>query len=266
MTKGKIFAIIIGFLCIIAVGTIFGMNFYNSYTDLIQKNEVLEQENQWLKETNEKTNTDFQKNEQSLMILEDWYKEDGYNSAEEWWIDLQNYRSGYLDCDIKVIEGENAEYITDEQKERLTEIAQQIKESRNPKEVKELVEEFNRIVENIEAQKNEALYQQYIATTNAYSWSGESGYSVPLDGLTPQSGVNYYDGRTETYYSSNVLYHYRTNEWTVDDEGFYRTDEGYYVVAASDMEQGTTFEGSKGTCIVLDSGCSEGVTDYYVQW
>ena len=51
-----------------------------------------------------------------------------------------------------------------------------------------------------------------------------------------------------------------------DSEGFYRTNEGYYVVAASDMAQGTTFEGSKGTCIVLDSGCSEGVTDYYVQW
>lgn len=91
-------------------------------------------------------------------------------------------------------------------------------------------------------------------------------YSVPSDGLTAQSGVNYHDGRTETYYSSNVLYHYNTAAWTVDDEGFYRTDEGYYVVAASDMEQGTVFEGSKGECIVLDSGCAEGVTDYYVRW
>lgn len=85
-------------------------------------------------------------------------------------------------------------------------------------------------------------------------------------GLTQESGVNYYNGRTETYYSSNVLYHYRTNEWTVDDEGFYRTNEGYYVVAASDMPQGTIFEGSKGTCIVLDSGCNENITDYYVSW
>lgn len=90
--------------------------------------------------------------------------------------------------------------------------------------------------------------------------------AYPTDGLTPQSGVNAYDGRVETYYSSNVLHHYRTDEWTVDSEGFYRTDEGYYVVAASDMEQGTIFEGSKGECIVLDSGCAEGVTDYYVAW
>lgn len=89
---------------------------------------------------------------------------------------------------------------------------------------------------------------------------------APTDGLTREGGVNYHDGRTETYYSSNVAYHQNTQEWTLDDEGFYRTDEGYYVVAASDMEQGTVFEGSKGDCIVLDCGCPDGITDYYVGW
>jgi len=103
-------------------------------------------------------------------------------------------------------------------------------------------------------------YSGDIADYTAYEWE------VPSDGLNSWSGVNYHDGRTETFYSSQVLYHYRTNEWWLDDEGFYRTDEGYYVVAASDMEQGTTFEGSKGTCIVLDCGCADGVTDYYVGW
>ena len=91
-------------------------------------------------------------------------------------------------------------------------------------------------------------------------------YDMPTDGLTMQGGVNEHDGRTETWYSSNVLYHYRTAEWTLDSEGFYRDADGYYVVAASDMEQGTTFEGSKGTCIVLDTGCDAGITDYYVRW
>ena len=99
--------------------------------------------------------------------------------------------------------------------------------------------------------------QYYETTPNYYETS---------EGLTMQGGVYEYGGRTETYYSSNVLYHYRTNEWWLDDEGFYRTNEGYYVVAASDMEQGTTFEGSKGTCIVLDTGCDAGITDYYVGW
>ena len=90
--------------------------------------------------------------------------------------------------------------------------------------------------------------------------------NVNTDGLTQEAGVNFYNGRTETYYSSSVLYHQDTDEWTVDDEGFYRTGEGYYVVAASDKEQGTVFEGSKGTCIVLDSGCEDGIDDYYVNW
>lgn len=91
-------------------------------------------------------------------------------------------------------------------------------------------------------------------------------YEMPSDGLNAFTGVNYHDGRTETYYSSNVARHYRTDEWTVDGEGFYRTAEGQYVVAASDMPQGATFEGSKGECVVMDSGCDAGVTDYYVQW
>lgn len=142
-----------------------------------------------------------------------------------------------------------------------------------------MVKQFNQIVEEIEKQKNKAIQQELIAeetnfedsteaTTDAYSWQVEieQNYETPSLGLTQESGVNYHDGRTETYYSSNVLYHYQTSEWTVDDEGFYRTDDGYYVVAASDMPQGTTFEGSKGTCIVLDSGCNAGVTDYYVAW
>ncbi len=85
-------------------------------------------------------------------------------------------------------------------------------------------------------------------------------------GLTKAGGVNYYNGRKETYYSSRVLYHYRTSEWYLDSEGFYRTAEGYYVVAASDLPQGTVVEGSKGLCCVLDSGCAAGVLDYYVSW
>lgn len=85
-------------------------------------------------------------------------------------------------------------------------------------------------------------------------------------GLTASSGVNHFGGRKETYYSSNALYHHRTPEWWVDGEGFYRTAEGYYVVAASDMAQGTVFQGSKGLCQVLDSGCVAGTTDYYVNW
>jgi len=91
-------------------------------------------------------------------------------------------------------------------------------------------------------------------------------YSSGNSTLTPSGGVYYYNGRKETYYSSRVLYHYKTHEWSLDNEGFYHDANGYYVVAASDMPFGTVFNCSKGSCIVLDTGCAAGVTDYYTSW
>jgi len=90
--------------------------------------------------------------------------------------------------------------------------------------------------------------------------AGESGGQT----LNAYDGIYWHGDRLETYYSDSALYHWRTPEWWVDDNGFYRTDEGYFVVAASDYEQGTVIEGSMGLCQVLDSGCPYGVTDYYV--
>ena len=100
----------------------------------------------------------------------------------------------------------------------------------------------------VDEQAEEQMQPEQVQTINAYD------------------GVYEYGGRLETYYSSNVAYHYRTPEWTVDEQGFYRTQEGYYVVAASDMEQGMVFEGSMGMCQVLDCGCDYGITDYYTNW
>lgn len=121
--------------------------------------------------------------------------------------------------------------------------------------------EQQRIAEEEARKAAEAAAAQEVAEQQQSQQSVSNG-----SGLSASSGVNNFGGRKETYYSSNVLYHHRTPEWWVDSEGFYRTSEGYYVVAASDMAQGTVFQGSKGLCQVLDSGCSAGVTDYYVNW
>lgn len=272
MKKGKIFVCIVSMLMLIASLACVGLHWQEDMQKLVLSNIELQKQYDSL-------SMKFQEDEENSMILSEWVEQDGYDSWDEWWKDLQNYRSGYLNCDEKVLNGDNAEYVTPEQEKELKKIAKAIKKSRSPKELKKLVKQFNQIVEEIEKQKNKATQQELIAeetnfedsaeaTTDAYSWQVEveQNYETPSSGLTQESGVNYHDGRTETYYSSNVLYHYQTSEWTVDDEGFYRTDDGYYVVAASDMPQGTTFEGSKGTCIVLDSGCDTGVTDYYVAW
>lgn len=100
-----------------------------------------------------------------------------------------------------------------------------------------------------------------------YYYADDGGW-YNIDGLTPESGVNYYNGRTETYYSSNVLYHYMTPEWTVGDDGVYRDADGYVVVAAneSDYAYGDVIDTSFGEAKVYDTGCDSGVTDVYVNW
>ena len=99
--------------------------------------------------------------------------------------------------------------------------------------------------------------------------AGELAEDAPQDApqtINAHDGVYEYGGRTETYYSSQVLYHWRTPEWWCDENGFWRTAEGYYVVAASDYAQGAVIETSMGLAQVLDCGCPEGVTDYYTAW
>lgn len=90
--------------------------------------------------------------------------------------------------------------------------------------------------------------------------------TVRESSLTKQSGVNYYNGRKETYYSSRVLHHYRTSEWTPDDRGVYRDADGYVVVAAEDVPEGGYVDTSFGMGKVYDCGCPYGTTDIYVNW
>ena len=131
-------------------------------------------------------------------------------------------------------------------------------------EAEEISDWLQEIVEEGEVAKHNATVSN--TGSNGSGMSNGGGYSSSSGGLTQSSGVYYYGGRKESYYSSRVLYHYRTPEWTADAEGFYRDADGYYVVAASDLPQGTVFQGSKGMCRVHDSGCAAKTTDYYVNF
>lgn len=95
----------------------------------------------------------------------------------------------------------------------------------------------------------------------AYYESDYSGDGFMQEGV--RAGV---DSDTETWYSSNVAYHYRTSEWTPDDEGYYRDADGYYVVASDDYPEGTVVTTSKGEAKVYDSGTDSGNIDMYVAW
>ena len=109
--------------------------------------------------------------------------------------------------------------------------------------------------------------QQYANFDTTYYQPSYYGVSGDPDGLNSFVGIiDGVNGTRETAYSSNVLYHYRTSEWTPDEYGFYRTDDGYYVVASSDYEQGTIIETTRGEAMVLDSGCDSGIVDFYTDW
>lgn len=129
----------------------------------------------------------------------------------------------------------------------------------------ELSEEIPEPVEEPEYEPEEEYIPEECYEPETY----EEGYADSYEngsGLTPESGVNYYEGRKETYYSSNVLVHNRIGEWTAGDDGVYRDSDGYVVVAASDISMGETVNTSFGPGKVYDTGCDGGVTDIYVNW
>ena len=110
------------------------------------------------------------------------------------------------------------------------------------------------------AYAEQVYYETYYEPTY-YAPSRSSG-----DGFMQQGVRGGVDSDTETWYSSNAAYHYRTGEWTPDSEGYYRDADGYYVVASSDYAQGEVVNTSKGEARVYDSGPASGNIDMYVNW
>ena len=130
--------------------------------------------------------------------------------------------------------------------------------------VSEIIEQYEAEQAEQQAWEEQQAAYYYEPTYYAPTYSGVSG---DPDGLNSFVGVVHGpNGTTETAYSSNVLYHYRTSEWQPDEYGFYRTDEGYYVVASNDYPEGTVIETSRGEAMVLDGGCAESYVDFYVNW
>lgn len=101
------------------------------------------------------------------------------------------------------------------------------------------------------------------------------GYAVPYSDMYNSNGPTrempgWHDGNVETYYSSNVLYHSRTSEWTADEEGFYRDSDGRYVIGVdinSGLQYGDIVETGKGEAVVVDYGAGvSNVHDFYTNW
>lgn len=193
------------------------------------------------------------------------WQTEGYEDLATWWDDLKAKRAEYAGKADEAISAYGS-YLSEEQQNQLRDLENELVSATSFAEVNELEAQFNEVVSAGETAKAdaEALAAQQATTTVSSSSGGQ--YYTNGSGLTKQSGVNYYNGRKETFYSSNVLYHYRTPEWVLGSDGVYRTQDGYVVVAASDLPQGSYVETSFGTGQVLDSGCSAGVTDIYTTW
>lgn len=118
--------------------------------------------------------------------------------------------------------------------------------------------------EELEQQLQQSYYDQYYSS-DSYSNSYQPSYST--SGSFQSAGVIYDSNYRYTWYSSNSLYHYRTNEWTAGSDGIYRDSDGYVVVASSTHGQGTVIEDTPfGAAKVYDSGCASGTLDVYTNY
>ena len=88
--------------------------------------------------------------------------------------------------------------------------------------------------------------------------------------LTRSGGVFYYNGRKETWYSTNEAAGKNTARSIpgkhADEDGLIRDADGYICVASSDLPFYTVTETSLGMAKVYDCGCSHGTIDIYTTW
>lgn len=123
---------------------------------------------------------------------------------------------------------------------------------------------------DLTATSEEVVYEEpdiYVEPAEE-EWAAPATFEKSGSVLTKEGGVNYFNGRKETWYSQRVLPGGGLDipGRHVAEDGTIRDEEGYICVAASDLEYGTVVETSLGTGKVYDTGCAPGTTDIYVDW
>lgn len=181
------------------------------------------------------------------------WKQAGYSDLQTYWNDTQEKRES--------IRGIADEYI-DAYGSRMTE-----------EDKKNLRWHESRMLNAIYPEDFEEAYNDFISLASQFvpkqTYSG-GGYYYPSGSgiLTRSGGVNYFNGRKETWYSQRVLAGggLKIPGRHVAEDGTIRDADGYICVAASDLPKGTIVETSLGTGKVYDTGCAAGTTDIYTDW
>ena len=117
-----------------------------------------------------------------------------------------------------------------------------------------------------EAQEPEPEWEAAYYEETDYTPSQPAVVRGNPNGLNSFDGVYSFNDKTEKFYPESAGRHVNTDQWHEDEQGFYRTDEGYYVVASDEYEPGTVIDTSQGKAQVLDDGAGEGIVDFYVNW
>lgn len=187
------------------------------------------------------------------------WKDLGYSSMFEYYDDLlvkQSEAEGIADEAINLY----SQVITDEQSELLRNYEKKLTTAVTIQQYNEYLEMFDEVIAECEGRMPK--------TTRSSSYSGGSSYYSNGGGLTRSGGVNWFNGRRETWYSQRVLSGGGLNipGRHVATDGTIRDADGYIVVAASDIPKGTVVDTSLGTGKVYDTGCAAGTTDIYTDW
>lgn len=195
------------------------------------------------------------------------YKAEGYDNLSDW---LSAIKTKTQELQGKIEESRGLDYLYNEDIAALDNIEANISNAFSLVTLGEYENTINsmfdksaaRRTEAEAAEKKKALEQQQQQQT----------YSAPSGGgvLTPSSGVNWFNGRKETYYNLNMS-GVVANAKNMGIEGDYwvRGDGvkmyGNYVIVAAQMDKGTIIDTSLGTGIILDY-CPAGTIDIAVSW
>lgn len=108
-----------------------------------------------------------------------------------------------------------------------------------------------------------------VITPDMLTYADENGFPVLTSGESynfKYEGTFRANGWRWTWYTSRQLYHKNTKQWFLCDDGFYRTSDGYIVVASQHHEKGTIIDTPFGKGIVLDWCGTEGTIDIYTRY
>lgn len=187
------------------------------------------------------------------------YLEMGYNSLEEYNNDMDKRHKKAVGMASKTIK-KHKNVITKAQRKSLRKYETQMIESVSPAKYDKALSRFNELKSELKKKQKE-----YDATGGVGKYTGGS-FKIPHNfrsaGVLSDSKFRY------TYYSSRVLYHYKTPQWTLCKDGLYRDSKGRVIVASDDYKHGTVLQSPLlGTCIVQDCGVGSSRTlDVYVGW